>query len=230
MLNLMKLELKKNKMGWYFKGVVIANLSIIILLCLLPYLEGTEGELAFTGVSEALSVIGTFVRVTFVIFAAVLFSKLIIDEYKKNTISVLFTYPIPRKKIILAKILLITGITFVVIIVSNVIVSGIFIVVNNYANLVPNDLSSDWLTTALINNVVQSLAATGMSLICLYFGMRKKSVPTTIVSSLIIVSLVNSNNNDFSLSSIIAIPLTLAVIGVCIAYFTFRNIDRVDIV
>ena len=230
MLNLMKLEMKKNKMGWYFRGAVIANLIMVLFMCLMPYVEGTDGEPAFTGLAEALSVIGTIVRVTFVIFAAVLFSKLIIDEYKKNTISVLFTYPIQRKKIICAKILLITAITFIAIVVSNVFVSGTFNMFNQYFNLVPNDLSSDWLSPALINIIVQAIAATGMSLICLYFGMRKKSVPVTIVSSFLIIGLVNSNNMGHSLSNIIAIPLSLAAIGVIIAYVTFRNIDRVDIV
>ncbi|OAB46188.1 ABC transporter permease [Paenibacillus glacialis] len=230
MLNLMKLEMKKNKMGWYFKGAVIANLCMVLFICFMPYAESLEGNPVFSGVTEALSVVGTFVRVTFVIFASVLFAKLIIDEYKSNTISVLFTYPIQRKKIILAKILLITGMTFIVIVVSNVFVSGSFIMVNHYLDFVTNDLTSDRITAELINIVVQAIAATGMSLISLYFGMRKKSVPTTIVSSLLIIGVVNSNNGDFSLSSIIAIPLTLAVIGVCIAYFTFRNIDRVDIV
>ncbi|OAB48401.1 ABC transporter permease [Paenibacillus antarcticus] len=230
MLNLMKLEMKKNKFGWYFKGVVIANFFILLFMCLIPYVESIDEGPMFSGVTDALSVVGTFVRVTFVIFASVLYAKLIIDEYKSNTISVLFTYPIQRKKIILAKILLITGMTFIVIVGSNVFVSGAFIMFNHYINLFPNDLSNKWLLPALVNIVVQSIAATGMSLICIYFGMRKKSVPTTIVSSLLIISLVNSNNGNFSISNIIAIPLTLAVIGVGIAYFTFRNIDRVDIV
>ncbi len=223
MVNLMKLEMKKNKFGWYFKGVVITNVLIVLLMLL-------EGTSAFLGLSQALSVIGTLVRVTFVVFASVLFAKLIIDEYKNNTISVLFTYPIQRKKIILAKIILITGMTFIVIVVSNVFVAGSFVIVNDYSHFVQNDLTSHWISLEFVNIVVQAIAATGMSLISLYFGMRKKSVPTTIVSSLLIIGVVNSNNGGFTLSSIIAIPLTLGLIGVCVAYFTFRNIDRVDIV
>jgi len=230
MLNLMKLEMKKNKFGWYFRGVILANVLIVLFMCFISYVTRLEGEPIFTGLSEALSVIGTFVRVTFVVFASVLFAKLIIDEYKNNTISVLFTYPIQRKKLILSKILLIMGITFIVIVVSNVFVAGSFVIVNQYFHFVQDELTSDLISSELINIVVQSIAATGMSLISLYFGMRKKSVPATIVSSLLIVGVINSNNNDFSLSSIIAIPLILAVIGVCVAYLTFRNIERTDIV
>lgn len=230
LVNLMKLEMKKNKFGWYFKGAVIANLLIVLFMCFMPYAEGLEGNPVFSGVTEALSIVGTFVRVTFIVFASVLFAKLIIDEYKNNTISLLFTYPIQRKKIILSKILLITGMTFIVIVVSNIFVAGSFVIVNDYFHFVQNDLTSNWISIEFVNSVVQAIAATGMSLISLYFGMRKKSVPTTIVSSLLIIGVVNSNNGGFSLSSIIAIPLTLGLIGVCVAYFTFRNIDRVDIV
>ncbi|MEC2290578.1 hypothetical protein P9H02_09525 [Bacillus licheniformis] len=35
MLNLIKLEFKKTKLGWYYKGAVIANLCILGLLCLI---------------------------------------------------------------------------------------------------------------------------------------------------------------------------------------------------
>ncbi|AOZ94624.1 hypothetical protein LPB68_08325 [Paenibacillus crassostreae] len=231
MFNLMKLELKKNKFGWYLRGVILANVIIVLTMCFLPYVEKLEGEgPAFVDLAEALSIIGTIVRVTFVIFAGVLYSKLIIDEYKNNTISLLFTYPIQRKKVILSKILLITGMTFIVIVVSNVFVAGSFVMVNHYFHFVQNDLASHWRSSEFLNIVVQAIAATGMSLISLYFGMRKKSVPTTIVSSLLIIGLVNSNNMGHSLSNIIAIPLSLAAIGVIIAYVTFRNIDRVDIV
>jgi len=230
MVNLMKIEMKKNKFGWYFKGVVITNVLMVLLLFLIPYTNKLEGTSAFLELSQALSVIGTLVRVTFVVFASVLFAKLIIDEYKNNTISVLFTYPIQRKKLILSKILLVTGMTFIVIVVSNVFVAGSFVIVNDYSHFVQNDLTSNRISLEFVNIVVQAIAATGMSLISLYFGMRKKSTPTTIVSSLLIIGVLNSNNGSFSLSSIIAIPLTLGLIGVIVAYFTFRNIDRVDIV
>ena len=48
--------------------------------------------------------------------------------------------------------------------------------------------------------VINALASTGMGLIPLYFGMRKKSVPATIVSAVLIVSIVCSNNGGYSLS------------------------------
>ena len=69
-----------------------------------------------------------------------------------------------------------------------------------------------------------------MALIPLYFGMKKKSAPVTIISSLLIVAIVCSNNNGLSLGSIIAVPITLAVVGALIAYLTIRNIEHIDVI
>ncbi|WP_199870174.1 MULTISPECIES: hypothetical protein [Clostridium] len=43
------------------------------------------------------------------------------------------------------------------------------------------------------------------------------------------LSLVGSNSNEISLNSIIAVPITLALIGVFIAYLSIKNIEHVDI-
>ncbi|WP_313893038.1 hypothetical protein [Psychrobacillus sp.] len=65
--------------------------------------------------------------------------------------------------------------------------------------------------------------------ITLYFGMKKFSVPTTIISSILIVMVVSSNNGGFSLNDIIVIPISLALIGVSVAYLAIRNIEKVDL-
>ncbi|MFZ0447568.1 MAG: hypothetical protein WAM95_23600 [Bacillus sp. (in: firmicutes)] len=69
-----------------------------------------------------------------------------------------------------------------------------------------------------------------MSLIPLFFGMRKRSVPTTIISSIFIVVLVCSNSNGLSLNDIIAITLSLASIGLFIAYPAIQNIEKMDVI
>ncbi|MDI3410257.1 ABC transporter permease subunit [Bacillus sonorensis] len=55
---------------------------------------------------STLLLLGTFVRSVFIVFAGVLIAKLIIGEYKNRTITVMFTYPVSRKKLMAAKLLL----------------------------------------------------------------------------------------------------------------------------
>lgn len=228
MLNLIRLELRKGKLGWYLKGAVIANLLIIAFVSILPYAEGAE-EAVFSDMAEAIMAISTFVRATFIIFASVLIAKLIIDEYKNKTITVLFTYPVKRTKLMLAKIIIISAVTFLAILVSNIIDVIGFLIVNHYLEFVTAPLTSDLIVEELVRMAVYALASAGMCLIPIYFGMRKKSVPATIISSILIVAVFNSDNQGFNLSSIIAIPLAAAAIGFLIAFFSIRNIDSADI-
>jgi len=107
MLKLMRLEIKKFKMRKYLKGVIVANLIIFAVLVMTVFATKAGNEIPFKSWNDVFSVIGVFVRITFSIFAAVLISRIIIGEYKSKTINVLFTYPVSRKKIMLAKLVLI---------------------------------------------------------------------------------------------------------------------------
>ena len=229
MLNLMRLEIKKFKLGSYIKGAILANFIILGFMLMIMFISRMEGSVDFKDYPEALGVIDSFVRATFIIFSSALIAKLIIGEYKNKTISTLFTYPISRKKLIAAKLAIVMLFTFSSVVVSNVFVTTIFCIISESFQLIPDTLTASMITQRIPSVFTNAIAASGMSLIPLYFGMKKKSVPTTIISSIILVMFVASNNGGFSLNDIIVIPLSLAIIGVAIAYFSIRTIEKVDV-
>lgn len=228
MLRLIQLEMKKQKLGWYVRGACIATVIIAFFMWLMPYTEDS-GDPAFAGYAEALSAAGLFVRAVFIVFASVLLSRFIIDEYRNKTMNVMFTYPVQRKRLIMAKMLLILSLTFVSMIIATLIVCLVFLAVNSRFHFIPGTPEGSVLLHAGIRLFVQTLSAAGVSLIPLYFGMRKKSVATTIVSAVIIMALLSSNNQGFTLSTSVAIPLILGILGFLVAYLSFRNVDKTDI-
>lgn len=231
MFHLIKLELKKGRFNSYIWGSLIAYGIITGILVLLYFIEGiNEIEPAFQNYEEMLQVIDILIRATFIIYASVLLSKLIITEFRDRTMALLFTYPISRKKLIFAKLSIVFAWVFANVIIANLIIDALFIAINSWFGYLSGTLTSEILVQHVINVLMQAVGAAGMSLLPLAFGMRKKSVPATIVSSILIVAIICSNNLGFSLSSIIAIPLSLAAIGILISYLSFRNIDRVDII
>lgn len=142
----------------------------------------------------------------------------------------MFTYPVSRKKLITAKLLIVFIWTFVVIILSNILVISFFLGLNSVFEQITSPLDIQSLLVHGLSILMSAIAAAGMSLIPLYFGMIKKSIPATIVSAFILVSIISSSfGNSQTLSDVIVVPLTLAVIGVVISYLSFRNIDRVDL-
>ena len=225
----MKLEMKKFKLSSYSVNAVIANFVILGFIFLIAFISKVEGDQDFVNYQEVLTVIDSFVRGTFIIFAATLIAKLIIGEFKNKTITTLFMYPISRKKIIAAKLAIVFIFTFIWIIISNVFITSVFCFLSVKYQLVPDTLTASLLQEHGISVVMYAVAASGMALIPLYFGMKKYSIPSTIITSILIVVLVTSNNGGFSLNDIFVIPLSLALIGLVIAYLSIRNIDRIDI-
>ncbi|WP_107948560.1 ABC transporter permease subunit [Lysinibacillus parviboronicapiens] len=229
MLNLMRLEMKKYQLGSYVKAAIIANFVIAGFMFMILFISKIEEDSAIENYQIALTVIDSFVRGVFIVFAATLIAKLIIGEYKNRTITTAFMYPIKRKKLIAAKLAIVIIFTFVAIIVSNVFITTIFCLVSTTYQLIPDTLTTTVIMQQIPSMFMNAIAATGMSLIPLYFGMKKYSIPTTILSSLLIVMVVSSNTGNFSLNDIIVIPITLAIIGIIIAYLSIRNIESVDV-
>ncbi|MEK5040552.1 ABC transporter permease [Sporosarcina sp. FSL K6-3457] len=229
MLNLMRLEMKKFKLRSYIKSAIITNLIVAAVLVAVLFIAKAEGELAFQNYSEALSAIDSMVRATFIIFAATLISKLIIGEFKNKTITTLFLYPINRKKLIAAKLAIVIIFTFCFVIISNVFITVVFSFTASSFNLLPDTLTVTMITQHTPAVLMNAIATAGICLIPLYFGMKKYSVPTTIISSILIVLVISSNNGGFSLNDIIIIPISLALVGISIAYFAIRNIEKLDV-
>jgi len=229
-LKLIKLEIKKVKMWGYIKGGIIANLVMVAVLAIIIFGSKNEGGMDINSFNDAFLLVDSLVKSTFIIFAAVLLARFVIEEYKNNTITLLFMYPINRKKLILAKLIIVALFTFIAIVLSNIFVDFVLYVINSFYNFIPDKLTNIIIINTFITIIISALASSGMALIPLYFGMRKKSVPTTIVSAILIVAIVCSNNGGYSLSSIIAIPISLAIIGIFISYLSIRNIEHVDVI
>lgn len=229
MLHLVKLELKKGGLRGYILGALIAYAAIAGLLMLMYFVKEEPTGSTFKNQADMLSAVNTLVGATFIVYASALLSKLVISEFKDRTMTLLFAYPVSRKQLIFAKLSIVFVWCFFAILLGNVLLDALMLTVNHYVG----DLASNLGATVLLHQfgyvTLQAVGAAGMSLLPLVIGLPRRSVAATIVSSIFIVAIVSSNNAGFSLSSIIAIPLSLAAIGIIGAYLSFRNIDQADV-
>lgn len=229
MLNLIKLELKRMNLVGVAITFVLINAAIVGMLMLLGI--EPEATIEFLSSSDDLRVlIELFVIAAFVIYASVLLSQIIVEEFKNKTISFLFMYPISRKKLLFAKLIIVSVLTFFFVIASTLIVYYSFLAFNNLYAFTPVELSLGLPSGYLLHLVVLAIACSGMSLIPLFFGMRKYSVPATIVSAIAIVALLSSsvNTNDTNLFSVTAVPVFLGLLGFLIAYLVVGRAVKQD--
>lgn len=228
MLQLIKLEMKKYNFGWYVKGAIIANIVITAMIGVINYVERRNGNEFITSFQEIFILISGMVRATFIVFAAVLIVKLVIEEYKNRTIFIMFSYPINRKKIIASKLLITSVLTFFTILLSNIFVVGAIVILNRYVVIIPDSVTLGELMKEMIKMIPLAIAAAGTSLIPLYFGMRKHSVSTTIFSSFLVIAIACSYNPQFSTATFLPLQLGLAAVGVMVAYYGIRDIEKKD--
>jgi len=233
MFKLMKLEWKKHKLSSYFKGVAICIIVIFAAVSLMVWGTKVEDGLMFSSYMEYMSLANIFIRITFIIFASVILSRLVIDEYKNKTIQLLFMYPLQRKMLMRAKLAIVFSFCFVSTIIATFIISLLIFCMNPIMGLLETPVTMGEIIATVPATFINAFMISGISLIPLFFGMRKKSTPTTITSAVIIGMMMNSNvgsgNGQVSMFDFIAIPIVFCLLGIFISYLSYRKIDKIDV-
>ncbi|HDX9612121.1 TPA: ABC transporter permease [Bacillus toyonensis] len=233
MFKLMKLEWKKHKLSSYFKGVAICIIAIFVVVNLMALGVKDEVDGLFSDFTQQMVLINTFIRITFIIFSSVILSRLVIDEYKNKTMQLLFMYPLQRKMLMRAKLTIVFCFCFVSTIIATFIISLLVYFVSPMMGLIETPVTIGEIIAIVPATFISAFMISGISLIPLFFGMRKKSTPTTITSAVIIGMLISSNfgsgNGQVSMFNFIAIPIVLCLLGIFISYLSYRKIDKVDV-
>ncbi|MCB2307264.1 hypothetical protein LGL08_10205 [Clostridium estertheticum] len=218
MIKLIKIELEKFNFKKYIKNAIIANIIILGTLTLITCPIKDLKIDPLSNYTTVFTMIDSLVRATFMIFSSVLISDIVINELKNKKINI--------KKTITAKIIIIIMFTFLTIMLSNVFIEISFYFLDKGFNLIPNKLNLNIITRNTLTIFMYAITSSLMTLISLFLGIIKKSTFVTILSSIVLVSIVCSYNNGFSLNSIIAIPLSLAALGILSAYLSVKQIEN----
>ncbi|MGE7883376.1 ABC transporter permease [Bacillus sp. NPDC094077] len=231
MFRLMKLEWKKHQLSSYFKGVAICIIAIFAAVSLMALGAKGEVEVVLSNFTEQMVAANIFIRITFIIFSSVILSRLVIDEYRSKTIQLLFMYPLQRKLLMRAKLTLVFCFCFVSTIIATFIISLLVYFVSPMMGLIETPATIGEIITTIPATLISAFMISGISLIPLFFGMRKKSTPTTITSAVIIGMIISGNvgNGQVSMFDFIAIPMVLCLLGIFISYLSYRKIDKIDV-
>lgn len=229
MIKLINLEIKKFKLMKYWKGVLGANLGFIIFIGMVYFLNKVEEEIPFDNFEMASTIISAVVSATFIIFASVILANLVIDEYKNKSIDLMFTYPISRKKIMSAKLIIVMVFTFMTVLFSTLFLNGLVYIMDVTFDILPGDISIQELINSVWKSFFIAFAAAGLSLIPLLIGMLRKSSSATIVSSIFLVTLTSSVSNNFTFSSVMTVSISLALLGIIIGWLSIRNVEKTDL-
>lgn len=228
MRNLIALELKRNRLRPYHIATMICGVTMLgfqYLMVAIPHMDPNEPD------AELFSQYSFLMRITclvcmaiFSILSAVMTSGFVVEEYSGKRAILLLSYPVSREKVLCAKLVLVFAYTVGAMLLCGAVIQVVFFLTEL---LFP--ICSDYLT---IKVILQSLGfllccsvlAGLMGVIALWFGFRKKSVPVTIVASVVLATIVC----QIISSALAFLPMMGAVLGVTgiLATLAIKNLLR----
>ena len=243
MLSLIKIELNKVSksklfLAWLCTLFIVLGITAIIIMGL-----GTDNKLGeftgqdsnvirITGKWEGWAIVASlfsslFTKAAFLIFESYLLSTIIIDEFKRRTIFQLFSYPIPKIKLLWGKIIS-------VILIACIAQFSAYLVIQLLIKLVAILTESNYIPVAnqLINLAGITFATVLIGLLPFVLGMIKHSTAIIMLTGLGLAALL-SNASPGSLSNNIADNLFFLIfasfISLMITSFSISSISRQDI-
>ena len=251
MKTLIRLELRRTNFRTYvISALIIAviMLGFLYLFAYAPMLETNDADMKiFSGYENLIPLYGVLNMTVFCVLAAVIYSKLIIEEYSGKRPILLFSYPINRKKIMLSKLCIVFVFTVIAMFISNFLCFSkfsifykvfhfflifiIFGVSEKFLHLVSGDFTYSIMFQAIETTLIMSLSAASIGIIAVGIGFIKKSVPTTIVSAVLIASLM-CNIVANTTSSKIAMYIFVAVmilIGIMFSAILMKKVEVMEV-
>lgn len=232
---LIKLEWEKYEIGKYIRKAAILIVLLVIFNYAMTFL-GIAND-PDTGVPDmAISNMGVSTNVelltdiTFLIFAAAMHATFIIGAYKNKTMNLMFLYPLNRKKIMAAKMLAVCIFCFAGIVIAKLACYGVSNLGFMMGQKASFPMDYNMLSVSFyIQLLIRSAATISISLLALLSGMIAKSSKVTVISSFLLIILMQGNVGGATLKDNLAVPIVLLAISVLAAILMVQRVEKKDV-
>lgn len=235
MNRLIKFELKRNSLKTYHIAVFIITvviLSFLYLLAAIPQIDTADTDTEMFMSYGFIIGLGNIISMAiFSIMSSVMASKFIVDEYTGKKAILLFSYPVDRKKILDAKIIMVFSYTAISMLVCNGIAITVFLSTESLFPLCQDSIDITLLWDCIFSVLCYSLMSALMSLVVAWFGFMKKSIIVTITSACVIVSILCQiiGMTFFIRPVIIAILAVTLMIAIAVWINLHNQVEKMEV-
>lgn len=224
MAHLLKLELKKFRITRNIVFTFVAILFSILFMTVSLVDSMTDPKQTKDTFESMFTVVGLLMSFIFLVYSSVLTARLVIGEYNQGTITIMFSYPLNRKNLIASKLIIIMAYTAISMVVGYLLCTVYLIVADRTFDMLEGAFQLSMLQTWIPTAVITIVVCTILSLWPFIIGMIRKSVPATIVTSLIVIVFrqVIITKNTTNQESILQI-LLVAIVTLVAALFIFKK-------
>ena len=228
MCNLIALELKRNRLRPYHIATLICGLTMLgfqYLMAAIPYMDPTEPDAElFSQYPFLMGITCLVCMAIFSILSAVMASRFVVEEYSRKRAILLLSYPISRKKVLCAKLVLVFAYTVGAMLLCGAVIQAVFFLTESLFPLCSDQLTINMFLQSLGFLLSCSILAGLLGVVSLWFGFRKKSVSMTIVASVVLAALVC----QVIAAALAFLPMMGAALGVTgiLAALAIKNLLR----
>lgn len=232
---LLFLEIERNRLRPYYIAVFISNLfmlGFIYLMAAIPKIDpyDSDAEL-FNSYSFVIGLTMVVMMGIFIIISATVASKVIVDEYRDKKAMLLFLYPISRKKIMGAKMILVFIFTFALMMLSGICIFTIFIITESIYPICIDTITIELVIRSVIYLISYSFVASCCGIVSGWIGFRKKSTIGTVIAACIIMIIVCqiSAMTFFSKETMILLIVILGAIAISAAVSLKNQVEKMEL-
>lgn len=230
MHELIKLELKRNKLTSYYIALTVICIAMTGFLYMIATIAKVENDVEFRDYKNILKLHTGIAFLVFSIFSVVMYSKFIIEDYSPKRVLLMFSYPVSRTKIFIAKMVLVTGFITLGFLVSTLIPDTLFFLTESTLPILGYNITIGIVSSQIINIISFILALSSIGFISLRVGFMNKSVSITIVTAIILSVILGNVLMGLGRNSFVFIGVVgLFVIGLAFAYSTNKQINEMEV-
>lgn len=232
MWKLIRLEWKKNHTKKYMinQAIVIAVLGLLLFaMCYYIPIDTESGMPDSVPEIENMAVqIDLLTNLSFLIFTSVMLSSFIINAYKNKTQSLMFSYPISRKKIILSQMIAVWIFCVAALFLGKLLIYLLLALASGVKAGFP--LGYDMTSVSFyIQIILKTVITVTLGFIPLYIGKRLKSSKAAIISSFLLFSVMNGTIGDLTLRENTILPVLLFGVSLICGFLTVHNVEKEDV-
>jgi ABC-type transport system involved in multi-copper enzyme maturation permease subunit len=210
-------------------------LAFIYLLAYAPHIDPDPDLKVFAGYNNIISLFSILSMAVFGTLSSIIYTKFVIDEYKEKRTILIFSYPVNRDKVMLAKLAVVFLFTIAAMTICDLLVFCIFGVSEFISPLVDGILSAQTILRAFKVTIIMAVTAAEIGIVATGIGFIKKSVPSTIVSAVLLSSLFcnimfnsTSDVNQSDMASVAFMGITL-IAGIAVTIILMRRVNHMEV-
>lgn len=218
MMRLIKLELQRINLRSYLITTLILGFALLVFTYFVANVAQVEQETEFMNYENILRFSCVMSILLFGILSAVMYNNLVIKEYSGKRLALLFSYPVSRKKIFMAKVVIIFSLVFLSLLLCIGIPITIFLTTESIIPIVSDTITTDLLAETFRMIVVSVLFVSVIGVLAMGIGFTRKSITVTLISALILSCIygniaISTSRNIFATISVLGVSL-IAVVAV----------------